>query len=424
MPPREYLFSLEQHGIKLGLDTISHFVEAAGRPHLAYPVVHIAGTNGKGSVAAMLGAMLRAAGYRTGQFTSPHLIDVNERFIVDGVPISDAELDENIAYFRAIAETRRPFPPTFFEVNTAIAFRWFAQRAVDCALIEVGLGGRFDATNVALPELSVIVSIDYDHMQFLGDSLEKIAFEKAGIIKPGKPVVIGETKPAPREVLLARAEELESPAAVLGRDFHFTLSGSALEPQISFEGRRSRILSARIGLAGKHQGQNAAVALAAAEYLAERFARLDEPARVAGLAAAHWPCRLEKVIERPPVYIDVAHNPAGAARLAETLPWKCVTVLAVSKDKDARGIIRILAPVSKRLILTQFSGARALPVSEIAAAAQDYPHQTAPGLEDAIDTGMRLASAESPLLITGSLFTAGEARNLLIHKYNAPLLHF
>ena len=204
MSPRDYLASLEFHGIKLGLENIQLLLRAAGNPQHAYPTLHVAGTNGKGSVVAFLASILRAAGYRVGRFTSPHLIDVTERFLVDDVPISNAALEENIEYFRTLSDGL-PNPPTYFELCTAIAFRVFEQQKVDVAIIEVGMGGRYDSTNVVAPLVSVITNIAFDHQKYLGDTLAAIAAEKAGIIKPGVPVVTGERWPEAFDVIAERA---------------------------------------------------------------------------------------------------------------------------------------------------------------------------------------------------------------------------
>jgi len=422
LDPREYLFSLERFGIKLGLDNITHLLEAAGNPHEQFPCVHVAGTNGKGSVIALLDAMLRAAGYRTGRYTSPHLISLHERLLHNAHPIEDLELDEQLAHFLPIAMAMDP-PPTFFEFITSAAFRWFSQRRVDLALIEVGLGGRFDSTNVIIPELSVITNIDLEHTRYLGETLSEIAFEKAGIIKQGIPVVVGETRPEPRDVILARAAYLASPVSLRGRDFESALHGGPFTHHIDYSGPRLIIERAPLGLPGTYQADNAAVAVAAAEALGERFPRLDRDAVARGLAEARWPCRLERVLDSPPVIIDVAHNEAGARQLAAQLQ-ACILVMGVSADKDASRMIDAVAPIARDLILTQFTGPRALPVEQLCAAAGSHPHRRADRLADAIDLGIGQASSSAPLLITGSVFTAGEARALLVREYGAPPLAF
>jgi len=419
---RDYLASLTLHGIKLGLENTRFLLDAAGNPQENYPTIHIAGTNGKGSVAAMTGAMLRAAGYRTGAFTSPHIIDLNERFQIDGAPIPDAELDENIAFFRRVAQGM-DHAPTFFELNTAVAFRWFAQAHVDAAVIEVGMGGRLDSTNVIAPVAAAITNIDLEHTQYLGDTLAKIAFEKAGILKSGVPTVVGEIRPEPRDAILDRAAKIASPIRLLDRDFRYSLEGGPWDLRFSYTSDNLRLGRTPLALHGTYQGVNAAVAAALAELLKPHFARLDEGAIIRGLASARWPCRLERVLEQPPVIIDVAHNTAGARRLAETMT-ECVTILAVASDKDAAGMIELLSRFSKRLILTAFGDKRALPLEELRRAAGSHAHDSAATIQDAIARGMSIAAPNLPLLITGSIYTAGEARQILIRDYGASPLRF
>ncbi|HQE82253.1 MAG TPA: folylpolyglutamate synthase/dihydrofolate synthase family protein [Candidatus Hydrogenedentes bacterium] len=422
MNAREYLASLEFHGVKLGLDNIRRLLAGAGNPHASYPSVHVGGTNGKGSVVAMLDAICRAAGLRTGRYTSPHIIDVNERFLINGHPVSDAELDETLAYFRRIAETMAP-PPTYFEVVTAVAFRIFQQEKVDIALVEVGLGGRFDATNVITPVAAAITNVDLEHTQYLGDTLEKIAFEKAGILKDGVPVVTSETRSEPMTVILERARALNCPVHLMHRDFDFEIQGAPWNQVFAYRSDALRLGPLTLGLAADYQGPNAAVAAALAECLMQTFPRLGEEAIIRGLETAKWPCRLERVLEDPPVIIDVAHNPAGIRQLVRQVS-RCAAVMAVSSDKNAAEMVRHLATVADPLILTQFTGHRALPVGRLCAAAGQIAHQRVERLEDAIMAGMRAADATKPLLITGSVYTAGQARAMLMAKYNARPLQF
>ncbi len=422
MNAREFLFSLERHGIKLGLDNINHLLDAAKRPERHYPTVHVAGTNGKGSVVAMVDAMLRAAGYRTGRFTSPHLIALNERFLVDGQPISDDDLDLHLGTFQRVAEGMSP-PPTFFEVVTAVAFRWFKAMKVDVAVIEVGMGGRFDSTNVIVPEACAITNIAKEHTKYLGDTLGAIAFEKAGILKSGIPAVVSETQPEPRDVILARAMALDVPVSLAGRDFTFTYSGPPGMRRFSYESERLSLYEVVLGLPGGYQGANAATAVATAECLQERFRRLDKRCMRAGLGAARWPCRMERVLEDPPVVIDVAHNAAGAACLAEELS-EAIVVLAVSSDKNAAAMIQAFEPMTHRLILTRFAGPRSLTADELGVAAGNRPFIKAESLDAAIAQGLALASEAHPLVITGSIFAAGEARKILMDTYGAPPLAF
>lgn len=421
--PLDYLFGLELHGIKLGLDNIRALMNAAGGSHLRYPTVHVAGTNGKGSVVAFLDAMLQAAGYRTGRFTSPHLIDFRERILVDRVPISAENLDVQINFFRE-ATLNWGHSPTFFEINTAVAFNYFAQSAVDVALVEVGMGGRFDATNVVQPSATAITTVGLEHTQYLGDTVAAIAYEKAGIIKPGVPVVVGEQRDEALDVILERADACDAPVYLIGRDFDYQIANDARAPQFTYGGDCHAFGPVPLGLAGYYQGANAAVACALAEVVLPQFPKLQNSAVIAGLSSARWPCRLEQVLDDPPVIVDVSHNALGVKALVESLDRHCVVILAVAKDKDAAAMIQALGPLPNRLILTRFEGERALPAEYLGAAAGETPHEVVPTLETAIARGMALASAEHPLLVTGSFFTAGQARAILTNKYGARPLAF
>lgn len=416
MTPLEYLFGLELHGIKLGLGNITHLLKLAGDPQVSFPSVHVAGTNGKGSVVAFLDAIFRAAGYRTGRFTSPHLLDVGERFLVDGSPIPPHELDGQIEYFRSLAKSM-DHSPTFFELNTAIAFRWFAERTVDVGIIEVGMGGRFDSTNVITPSATAITTIALEHTKYLGDTLEKIAFEKAGTIKQGVPVICGRIDDAPMSVIAGRAAEVSTPLLRVGRDFTFSLDGGPFVQRLSYRGPRFVLEAAPLALHGRHQGPNAAVAVALAETLRDQFPKLTEGAVIAGIGTVRWPCRLEVVMEQPRVIIDVAHNPAGVKALAKSMETPCVVVLAVANDKDAGAIVEELRPIARRLIFTEFSGsARAMPVDALVHAAAGMPIETAPSIPDAIERAMVIAGTD-PVLIAGSFFTAAEARHWLMERH-------
>ena len=421
MTPRDYLASLEFHGIKLGLDNIRHLMDAAGNPQRRYPSLHVAGTNGKGSVVAFAASMLRAAGYKVGRFTSPHLLDVSERFLINGDPISDADLDRHIEFFRDASQSF-PNPPTYFELCTAIALRHFAEQEVNIAVIEVGMGGRFDSTNVIEPIACAITNIDHDHMKYLGDTLEAIAFEKAGIIKPGVPVVVGERRPGPFDVIESVAREHDVPMLLKGRDFTYTAHGVAIEPTITYCGKRITLSNAAIGLAGMHQVENAGLAIALVECLGEEF-HINKDGVTRGIAEACWPCRLERVLDNPPVYIDVAHNTAGIQRLVESMP-PCVVVFAVSSDKVAKEMIEGLKPIASRLLITSFEGTRATPQHVLGQAAADVEHTLHSSLKDAIAAGICDATAERPLLITGSIFTAAQARRILVEDYGAASVTF
>lgn len=423
MRPLDYLFGLESHGIKLGLDNITTLLKAAGDPQNSYPTVHVGGTNGKGSTVAFLDHILREAGYQVGRFTSPHLVCLNERFMVNGVAIDDSELERLIVTFRSHADGAN-LSPTFFEMNTVIAFQYFGDGQIDIALIEVGLGGRFDSTNVINPELSIVTNIDLEHTQYLGDTRAAIAFEKAGIIKPGVPVVFGNLNDEAAPVLREAAVQRDARIHELGRDFDFTRENGG--STMNYRGSEWQIEDIQLPLAGRHQAENASVALAAAELLSSRFAAIAASTAKMGISAARWPCRMETVLESPKVIIDVAHNPAGARTLADAIDHNVVLLLSVAADKEAASMVSVLSGHSKHIILTQFDNSRAARASDLAGHVPSHiPSTIEPDFSAAIDIGIKLAGeANLPLLITGSLFTAGQARAYLTEQYGAPAMQF
>jgi dihydrofolate synthase/folylpolyglutamate synthase len=279
------------------------------------------------------------------------------------------------------------------------------------------MGGRFDSTNVIAPLATAITTIALEHTKYLGDTLEKIAFEKAGIIKQGVPVICGSIDDGPMSVITRRAEEVSALLLRVGRDFTFSLEGGPFAQRFSYRGAGLSLESVPLALHGRHQGPNAAVAVALAESLRDRFPNLTREAVVAGLCAARWPCRLEVVMERPRVIIDVAHNPAGVRALTESVEAPCVVVLAVANDKDAAAIMEELRPIARRLIVTEFSGSgRAMPAAELARAGAGLPVEIAPTIPDAIERALPIAGAD-PVLIAGSFFTAAEARRWLMERH-------
>lgn len=419
---KDYLDSLILHGIKLGLHNIKELMTVVGNPQLSYPVVHVAGTNGKGSVLTFLNAMLRQAGYKTGRFTSPHLIEVNERFLINDVPISDEELFEHLDALRSAAKNAS-LTPTYFEMNTAIAFRSFAKNQVDIALVEVGMGGRFDATNIVEPDVCAITTIDYDHTQYLGETLEQIAFEKAGILKKDMPAVTGPIPESPMSIIEAQARRINTPVYHWGEEYQVSAGGDVLRPLITYHGQAYELEAVPLGVSGLHQVDNAGIAITLAGLLKENFTKLDQASIIKGLQLARWPGRFEQVLDDPPVIMDVAHNPAGCRTIADAMS-DCVTIFSVSADKDVTQMLEILAPISNPLILTKYSGARALSIPQLTVLAKNYPHEILPTLEASIEQGLLLASMHRPLLITGSIYAVGEARRILTEKYKARPLVF
>ena len=358
----------------LKLEQMRSLLQALGDPQRRVRIVHVAGSKGKGSIAAMLAAMLQAAGYRTGLFTSPHLSAVEERIQIDQACISPRELAA------LLTEIRDRLPaavtPTFFEVGTAVGLLHFVRRRVEVAVVEVGLGGRFDSTNVCTPLLAVIASISYDHTKFLGERLEQIAFEKAGIIKQGVPVVSGVMDDEARPVIARVAAERQAPLSELGRDFTVTCepgrAGGRL-PSAIVQTRRRTWPQLEIGLLGRHQAANAAVVIACIEQLRMLGLSVPEACVAAGLANVYWPARLEVVGRLPWVVLDWRHNTASVQALTDTLaesfsPRRKLLLFAASSDKDVPGMLRLLAPHFDAFFLTRFSqNARAVLPEQLAA---------------------------------------------------------
>lgn len=398
-----YLFGLDQFGIKFGLDNISALVARLHHPERAFRSVHVAGTNGKGSVTAMIDAALRTAGYRTARYTSPHLMSVNERFVVGGRPIDDRSMFQAIADVRTAIDALRSdgtleVQPTFFEVTTAVAFEIFRRAAVDVAVVEVGLGGRLDATNVVTPEVSAITSIAFDHQLYLGSTLAAIAGEKAGIIKPGVPVVVGEMPREARDVIEAIAVERRAPIV---------------------HAAAADVGDRRIGLRGAHQRHNAAVALRALETLDAHGTRVSRDAIDSGLADTSWPGRLDlrQLGDGREILMDAAHNAAGAEALAAYLRDEArplPLVFAAMRDKDADGMLRALLPAVATVIITRASNTRSADPDELGRLvhrlAPAMPIAIEPALPAALDTAWRTSPR---ILVAGSIFLLGDVLKLV-----------
>lgn len=423
----DYLQTLRRFGEKPGLARIRFLLERLGNPHRAYPAVHVAGTNGKGSTSAMIAGILQAAGYRTGLFTSPHLVRYNERIKVDGVPISDGDLAALLGRLREHAEEAAADSalgqPTEFEVGTAAALAYFAQAAVDVAVVEVGLGGRFDATNVVEPLVSVITPIGLDHTQVLGGTLAEIAAEKAGIIKPGVPVVCAAQRPEARDVIVARAEELGAPAYLAGRDFESRLS------DVDQHGTRFAVRwgerwleDLRVPLLGPHQAGNGGVAVAAAQVLAGRGLAVPEEALRCGLGAVRWPGRMELWPGQPALLFDGAHNAEGAQVLAEGLQAvfpgrQPVFVLGMLGEKPIDAVLSTLLPLGQAAVLTAPRVGRGAPAdpAELARRARGLVPRLAVEADplEALALARSWAGPEGLVCVAGSLYLVGELQGLL-----------
>lgn len=380
-----WLFGTQLFGIKLGLDSIQRLLTALDVPPKSQRIIHVAGTNGKGSTCAMIDAMCRAQGYRSGLFTSPHLITYRERIRVNGDMVSESETAAGLELIRELVRGWDPHP-TFFEITTALALWHFRRTACEIVVLETGMGGRLDATNAVAPVVSVITPIGYDHQKWLGDSLTQIAAEKAGIVKPQTPVVSAAQPAEAAVVIKERAQECRASLVTVTDSYR----------------------ASRIGLPGEHQRENAALAIAA---LRAAEIEIDDDAREFGLATVSWPARFQRCSDQ--VVVDGAHNPAGARVLADT--WRSVfgkeraaIILAVLRDKDAAAIVRELAPIGARFLLPSSRAERALPPPELAAivgeAAPEIPVITAASYSAAMNS----THATERVLITGSLHFAGE----------------
>jgi dihydrofolate synthase / folylpolyglutamate synthase len=436
----------------LKLDRMRELLERLGNPQRKLRVIHVAGSKGKGSTSAMLAAIFQRAGFRTGLFTSPHLCRVEERIQVDGAPIGTHELTVLLNEIRRVLSAVSsagaapsgvaPLSPTFFEVTTALGFLHFVRRRVDVAVVEVGLGGRFDSTNVCRPEVAVITSISLDHVRQLGNRIASIAMEKAGIVKPGITAVSGATGAEARPVIERICHERKAPLLQLGVDFDYVYEPGKVDNQpapqvftvpprvqITVPGRRFPALE--LGLLGNHQAGNAAVAVACIERLVRKGWHIPDEAVAWGLANVKWPARLEIVQRRPLTVLDCAHNVASARALVETLQEsfpkaRRLLLFASSNDKDVPGIFREFAPHFAHAFLTRYgNNVRSVAphdLAELLRRSALLPYTVCPTALDAWHAARSAASPDDLICITGSVFLAGELRPLLVGDQGAHKL--
>ena len=415
----ERLYDLQKFGIKLGLNSTELMLKRLGDPHLEIPTIHLAGTNGKGSVGAMLEASLIDAGVKTGFYTSPHLVNFTERFKTNGKEISRDEIVTLTEDVWAITDDREP--PTFFEFVTAMAFLYFARQKVELLILETGLGGRLDATNVCNPLATVITNIGLEHQEFLGDTLVKVAYEKAGIIKPYVPVVHGVRQKAARELVEIKAGQIGAPVIRLGRDVRFRRKDGE---SFSLSGRGWQFADLKTNLRGAHQPSNAALALGAAECLAEAGVEIGPDNFARGLGKVDWPARLEQwptAEGEPTLWLDGAHNVPAAKALEASMDLirrpdgPLVMVVGVMADKAIKEILGILLPMADKVVFSRPMYTRAAEPQVLADAAPKAcpPHEIIGQLGPAMDRAKQLAGPKGVVLVSGSLFTVGEARAIL-----------
>ncbi|MFN8471828.1 MAG: folylpolyglutamate synthase/dihydrofolate synthase family protein [Anaerolineae bacterium] len=411
------------------LEPMRQALAAMGNPHLRFKSVHIAGSKGKGSVSAMLASVLDTAGYRVGLFTSPHLHSYRERMQINRALPSEADIVELFEARRALFDAMSEL--ITFELTTLMAFDYFAREGVEIAVIEVGLGGRLDSTNVVLPEVSVIAALSLEHTAILGDTIEKIAFEKAGIIKPGVPAILAPNVPAATAVVAEIARERGAPLLRVGEDIPYRL-GDAYPRGQSFEVRRwpsGPWQRETIPLLGEHQAVNAACAIGAVDVLISRGIPVSDQALTRGLADVRWPARLEVLGETPLVVVDGAHTPDSAAYAVAALRRhltfdRLILVFGALSDKDVGGMLDALLPASSAVVMTRSRYPRALAGDDLAQMAEARgvtPAAVTDDVPEGLAAALGIARPQDLVLVTGSLFVAAAAREAWLHWRKLPL---
>jgi len=410
----EYLYSLQKYGIKFGLSKTANIMKALGNPHKVQKYIHVAGTNGKGSVSAMLESILMKAGMKVGFYSSPHLVRFTERFRINGKEITRAKTIDLVNELRGVINPSEP--PTFFEATTAMALSYFAKEGADISIMEVGMGGRLDATNVIKPLVSVITNISLEHQDFLGKRLIDIAGEKAGIIKRGVDLVTGASQPSVINFFRETCEGRKATFHRIGRDFRYRSKG----PEVSYFGMQRDFRGLRPGLTGRYQNRNTALVMAVIEILETKGYRISEKDIRDGLRDTVWPGRLQIMSRDPLVVLDGAHNPGAARELADSITGafsydRLIAVMGIMADKDIKNIIRLISPVADYIICARPDYYRAADPGNIMKelSVLGKPGEAVGSLPEAIEKAKDMASSRDLILITGSLFTVGEALTIL-----------
>lgn len=401
------------------LERPAALMERLGNPHHTYPIIHVTGTKGKGSVGAMCKAILREAGYKVGLYSSPHLQDFRERFQINNELITEDEIaglvEELLPHFQAVEGL------TWFELVTAVAFEYFARQEVDVAVIEVGLGGRLDATNIVTPVVSVITSLSFDHTYLLGNTIGEIAAEKGGIIKPNIPVVSAPQPAEAQETLERISAERNAPLTLIGRDYRFEAHPPQMNGQQITLNHHRPPQDYHTNLIGEHQAINMSVALAAIHHL-QNVLPISEEAIMQGLQQVQWPGRLEVVKQTPTIVLDAAHNRASFGYLRKALTTvfnkqPLILVYGAKADKDIFGMLDEILPIVDSLIITQAVDSRAESPDAIADIARETGFtgdiQIIPPIQDALEIAHRMTGEEGLICVTGSLYVVGEARTVL-----------
>ena len=412
------MFGLGRFGIVLGLDTIKGILSNLDNPQNNFKCIHIAGTNGKGSIASSLSTILISAGYKVGLYTSPHLVRFNERICINNVPITDQAVVE--AYLNIKDANKGPRQATFFEITTAMALHEFARQKVDWAIIETGMGGRLDATNILNPKLSIISNISLEHKEYLGNTIKQIAGEKGGIIKPNVPVVTGVKQKSAIAVIEQLAKANHAPLYRLGDAFRTRKSP---DHTFSYFGIKQNWKNLKTGLIGKHQADNAALVIAACEVLNQQEAGITFEQIKTGIETNKWPGRLEIISAKPLVILDGAHNLVAAKLLAKYLAdlprhLNLTLVIGILNDKPYKEILNSLLPLCKKVVITSPKIDRALPVDALVPIAKNFKCkvEVIPDVGEAVISTLNKAAPTDAICIAGSLYVVGEAKQALEKK--------
>ncbi len=421
----EWISSFEKHGMHLGLERITSLLNTLGNPQDTLNAIHVAGTNGKGSVCNYISSILQKAGYRVGVYLSPHLQRFSERIVINNKEISVHDLTVLVEHIRPFVEEmqKKNQTPTFFEIVTAIAFLYFKEQKVDYTVVEVGLGGRLDATNVVSPLVCVITDISLEHTDVLGKKINEIAFEKAGIIKKNVPVVTAAKKDA-QIVIQTMAKEKNASLTIVEKSQIKRLTSTMSSQEFSINGHFKEYI-VKTSLLGEFQGENIALSIAAIEQLQMNGVYITDADIADGISAAFNPGRMEIISEQPMILLDGAHNPGGMKMLATSLKndftySQLILVLGIFKDKDIKTMLSTIIPFADIVIATQSKSPRACEPTTLATLIKDQvfkkPVHIEPSLTQAIKTAKHLAKKDDIICITGSLFTVGEARSYLLPR--------
>jgi len=420
----DWLYSFQKFGIKLGLERISHIAKELGDPQKRLKVIHVGGTNGKGSVCKFLESMLSSSGYNVGVYTSPHLQHISERIVVGNNRITDDELILLVSKIKPIVDgmLEKENVPTFFEVFTAIAFQYFSDKKVDFAVVEVGLGGRYDATNIVAPAISIITNVSLEHQNILGKNIENIAFEKAGIIKNNVPVITA-SKDSALKIIEDIAKGKNAPISAIDKNNWKKLNISIGIQEFLIKGFL-KDYSVRTSMMGRHQGENIALALTAIETLQIDGTYITDTSIIQGIEKTVNPGRMEIVSYKPFVLLDGAHNMAGMKTLVDTLKNdfeydRLIVVLGILSDKDVRSMLSMIIPLTAFFVTTKSNNARACDPNKLKIMIEKLGYENEvvvkEHIRDALEYSKSIAKKDDLICVTGSLFTVGDARD---HLFN------